>query len=289
MDYCSSCRRHLNGALVCPGCGAYAPDIAPPAQYVAEPAEEIPASGAGASEAAMADASGSGASVGFEGTAPAGQGRAARRRQLARLKKHRRRIVAATAVALVGGGLTMAALPAGRPSAGHTHAAPPPEPVNTSDTPGAAATGSSSEQPDTRVARDPGTRPASTTGRERNTADAMPDTVGTDTARTSAGAARSAAPRSATERTAFESARETAQQSAPEPPGGATGVGTADDPAPAPPTASAPAAPAPETTAPASTERPGLVGTVVDGLLSDPSADEPASSPHVCLIGVCVG
>ncbi|MFF4035526.1 hypothetical protein ACFYZ2_38300 [Streptomyces sviceus] len=31
MDYCSSCRRHLNGALACPGCGAYAPDIAPPA------------------------------------------------------------------------------------------------------------------------------------------------------------------------------------------------------------------------------------------------------------------
>ena len=31
MDYCSSCRRHLNGALVCPGCGAYAPDIAPAA------------------------------------------------------------------------------------------------------------------------------------------------------------------------------------------------------------------------------------------------------------------
>ncbi|WP_456340875.1 SCO2400 family protein, partial [Streptomyces shenzhenensis] len=29
MDYCSSCRRHLNGALACPGCGAYAPDIAP--------------------------------------------------------------------------------------------------------------------------------------------------------------------------------------------------------------------------------------------------------------------
>ncbi|WP_251143268.1 SCO2400 family protein [Streptomyces sp. McG8] len=29
MDYCSTCRRHLNGALVCPGCGSYAPDIAP--------------------------------------------------------------------------------------------------------------------------------------------------------------------------------------------------------------------------------------------------------------------
>ncbi|MGW1915529.1 SCO2400 family protein [Streptomyces sp. NPDC002076] len=33
MDYCSTCRRHLNGALVCPGCGAYAPDIAPPAAH----------------------------------------------------------------------------------------------------------------------------------------------------------------------------------------------------------------------------------------------------------------
>lgn len=30
MDYCYQCRRTLNGALVCPGCGAYAPDIAPP-------------------------------------------------------------------------------------------------------------------------------------------------------------------------------------------------------------------------------------------------------------------
>lgn len=29
MDYCSDCRRHLNGALACPGCGAYAPSIAP--------------------------------------------------------------------------------------------------------------------------------------------------------------------------------------------------------------------------------------------------------------------
>ncbi len=29
MDYCSACRRKLNGALVCSGCGAYAPDIDP--------------------------------------------------------------------------------------------------------------------------------------------------------------------------------------------------------------------------------------------------------------------
>src|SRR5882757_9174376 len=27
MDYCYTCRRILNRALVCPGCGAYAPEV----------------------------------------------------------------------------------------------------------------------------------------------------------------------------------------------------------------------------------------------------------------------
>ncbi|MER6143205.1 hypothetical protein ABT174_24715 [Streptomyces sparsogenes] len=31
MDYCPSCRRHLNGAVSCPGCGAYAGEYAYPA------------------------------------------------------------------------------------------------------------------------------------------------------------------------------------------------------------------------------------------------------------------
>ncbi|MGO4759530.1 hypothetical protein AB4212_64740, partial [Streptomyces sp. 2MCAF27] len=31
MDYCPACRRHLNGALACPGCGAYAEAYAYPA------------------------------------------------------------------------------------------------------------------------------------------------------------------------------------------------------------------------------------------------------------------
>ncbi|MGV9643790.1 SCO2400 family protein, partial [Streptomyces sp. NPDC003514] len=43
MDYCSSCRRHLNGALVCPGCGAYAPDIAPSVAGPTQPAVPGPA------------------------------------------------------------------------------------------------------------------------------------------------------------------------------------------------------------------------------------------------------
>ncbi|MET8828984.1 hypothetical protein ABZX40_15920 [Streptomyces sp. NPDC004610] len=100
MDYCSSCRRHLNGALVCPGCGAYAPDIAPAplptraaAPYTPPPPEEP------TSPTPL--------------TPPLAHGRAARRRQLARLKKSQRRAVLATAVALVGGGLTLSTMDRG--------------------------------------------------------------------------------------------------------------------------------------------------------------------------------
>ncbi|MGW2565693.1 SCO2400 family protein [Streptomyces sp. NPDC001537] len=113
MDYCSSCRRHLNGALVCPGCGAYAPDIAPvtshgrPAPAPAATAmwpevEEPPAT------EAYADA-GTGAAAAI----PLSEGRAARRRQRARWKKNQRKAVVATAVALVGGGLTVASMDRG--------------------------------------------------------------------------------------------------------------------------------------------------------------------------------
>jgi hypothetical protein len=103
MDYCSTCRRHLNGALVCPGCGAYAPDIAPPPVLspAAEPygTEEAPAAPPSAPGRALAPAG------------PSGEGRAARRRQLARWKKNKRRAAAGTVIALVGGALTVAALP----------------------------------------------------------------------------------------------------------------------------------------------------------------------------------
>lgn len=139
MDYCSSCRRHLNGALVCPGCGAYAPDIAPPGtvEYAATattgtartpavaavpPAapgtwyDDAPLAGPaayaenGAAEAAPAAAV---AAADVTDAPAAPQGRAARRRQLARWKKSQRRAVVATAVALVGGGLTLASLDRG--------------------------------------------------------------------------------------------------------------------------------------------------------------------------------
>ncbi|MFB8244404.1 hypothetical protein ACFC5X_05030 [Streptomyces sp. NPDC055952] len=159
MDYCSSCCRHLNGALVCPGCGAYAPDIdpcgiggrapasstvptvwgtaagprydatvpCPAAPDLPEPADLHPdvgpyAGAAGQPPTEQPVAAGPvaagpvpdepevaepGAADGRTGRP---QGRAARRRQMARWKKNQRRAVVATAVALVGGGLTVAAV-----------------------------------------------------------------------------------------------------------------------------------------------------------------------------------
>lgn len=134
MDYCSSCRRHLNGALVCPGCGAYAPDIAPDIAPATADGRRLPTSATTVttSEAAAPEATHSWHDSGLrdEGAVRAGldaapqsdpsedladvpsttEGRAARRRQRVRWKKNQRRAVVATAFALVGGGLTMAAM-----------------------------------------------------------------------------------------------------------------------------------------------------------------------------------
>ncbi|MET7686872.1 hypothetical protein ABZT06_02555 [Streptomyces sp. NPDC005483] len=117
MDYCSSCRRHLNGALACPGCGAYAPDIAPPAHVYATTGtaaaawDEAPKwHDAGLPEE---PATGTDPGVPSEDVADApvvAEGRAARRRQRVRWKKNQRKAVVATAVALVGGGLTVTAM-----------------------------------------------------------------------------------------------------------------------------------------------------------------------------------
>ncbi|WP_158694403.1 hypothetical protein [Streptomyces canus] len=118
MDYCSSCRRHLNGALACPGCGAYAPDIAPPAHVytttgtAAAAWDEAPKwHDAGLPEAPATDPGAPSEDVADVADAPVvAEGRAARRRQRARWKKNQRKAVVATAVALVGGGLTVSAM-----------------------------------------------------------------------------------------------------------------------------------------------------------------------------------
>ncbi|MEU6813093.1 hypothetical protein ABZ920_29755 [Streptomyces sp. NPDC046831] len=147
MDYCSSCRRHLNGALVCPGCGAYAPDIAPvnpggrtvPAPRVtmavpsAAGARNVPLPDAwretvrpGDDEAAaVRDDSADDAPDGPADTGPVRAGRAARRRRRVQWKKTQRRALVATAVALVGGGLTVASMD--RHTGGRAQAATGPE------------------------------------------------------------------------------------------------------------------------------------------------------------------
>lgn len=192
MDYCSSCRRALNWAVVCPGCGAYAPDIAPPAAYSGEapptllrsrwdgwqsPPHTGPYEGPGHQETALTattatgtagilrvgaatatDTAAYGYPYGYEdataempqasdaeppgsaeyaaaATATRGGGRSERRRQLTRWKRKKRRAAVVSAVALVGGGLTLAVLPGNRP-AGHPQTAAGPEPVAGTQTDG---------------------------------------------------------------------------------------------------------------------------------------------------------
>ncbi|MDX3671732.1 SCO2400 family protein [Streptomyces europaeiscabiei] len=222
MDYCTSCRRHLNGALVCPGCGAYAPDIAPatidsrvapsrptgttagtvmiPLPPTTPAAPMVPTLAAetwgyGATDGGWPDgpvADGSTADgftadgfateafatagsasgirdleveadadavadmdVDVAGVPAAPQGRAARRRQVARWKKNQRRAVVATAVALVGGGLTVLGMD--RQSTDRTQAATAPD---------AESLGSVEEQGSQR-----GRTPATETDDARRTAD----------------------------------------------------------------------------------------------------------------------
>ncbi|MDI9833256.1 MULTISPECIES: SCO2400 family protein [unclassified Streptomyces] len=196
MDYCSSCRRHLNGALVCPGCGAYAPDIAPSVAGPAQPAVPGPAASGrhpSAGQAPFAGQADTGpwfdasfhdgtaraagpaedgapdASEGVEGSeavTAAPQGRAARRRRRARWKKNQRRAVVATAVALVGGGLTLTSLD--RQSGDRAQAATAPEQPHTDlsgqrqqiEPPGPAAT--VPDGPEAPRAHTPTARPTAT-------------------------------------------------------------------------------------------------------------------------------
>ncbi|MFD7700794.1 hypothetical protein [Streptomyces caelestis] len=109
MDYCSTCRRHLNGALVCPGCGAYAPDIAP----AVIGGRTVPGSATAAAPRAVVTPPAPRPAASAPASTGTGTGRAARRRQLVRWRKTQRRALVATAVALVGGGLTLASVDRG--------------------------------------------------------------------------------------------------------------------------------------------------------------------------------
>ncbi|MFE1921469.1 hypothetical protein ACFW91_02710 [Streptomyces asoensis] len=204
MDYCSTCRRHLNGALVCPGCGAYAPDIAPVrvergitaapvARSAAMPTASMPAPPASTARTLPpAGVPAQAPAPAYSGIAPvaapaadvedvpsgssapyAPPGRAARRRQLARWKKNQRRAVVATAVALVGGGLTFAALD--RQTGEQAQAATTPELPPT-----AGGKDPASERTRPTVSRSDGHRTAPSAGRTADTrTDSLPSAPAT--------------------------------------------------------------------------------------------------------------
>ncbi|MET7603539.1 SCO2400 family protein [Streptomyces avermitilis] len=209
MDYCSSCRRHLNGALVCPGCGAYAPDIAPPTadggvvptwagtattgtavsasvpwEYTASDLwhdgrlRDEAAVEAGLEEAPQNDPYGD-----LEGPTPAPQGRAARRRRLARWKKNQRRAVVATAVALVGGGLTVAAMDRGSADRAQAATAPEVATMGTADEQVAEQPRPSSTPPETHLSSHTPPAQSPTTDLPRRQSAAAPPRVTPPSAR----------------------------------------------------------------------------------------------------------
>ncbi|MFE4996671.1 hypothetical protein ACFRH4_36180 [Streptomyces mirabilis] len=285
MDYCSSCRRHLNGALVCPGCGAYAPDIAPagadrglvptwvgmaptgtavsasvPWEYTASEAwHDHPLDDEAAVEAGLEEASQTDPYGDLDGAALAPQGRAARRRQLARWKKNQRRAVVATAVALVGGGLTVASMDRQSGDRAQAATAPDVETMGTADEQAAEQPRPSSTQPETHVSSH---TPAAQSPR-------------TDPARRQSAAAPSHVTPTSAQPFAAASPQPTAASATPQPLAASpSSIGTVPDHT---------STSAQETSAPAAAASPAL-GT------PQTSPTHTTTSPsHICLLLVCLG
>ncbi|MFI1157058.1 hypothetical protein [Streptomyces sioyaensis] len=227
--------------------------------------EDEPASLSGlgapyAGYAPEAEAAGAGTAGEYDGAAPDGLGRAARRRQLARWKKYRRRAAAATALALVGGGLT-ASLLQNKPATGHAQAAAAPDPTDAA-TPRTLNTSASSKEPDGHPSRHHDSRPSRGSAGRQPTVASTPSAAPTSPrpATTTAAPRHPAAPRATPHTT-----------SAP--------VGRAHD--------HDGAAAAPKTTPPPSDSQPGTGTSPTSPAPTAPTADP--TSP-TCLLGVvCVG
>lgn len=277
MDYCSSCRRHLNGALVCPGCGAYAPDIAPgaavsravPPQATAAAAYEFSPSDTWHDDGGPGDEA-----AASTGPVPAPRGRAARRREMARWKKNKRRAVVATAVALVGGGLTVTAMD--RQSADRAQAAEAP----VVPAPDVAGMGSAEE----RTQRHPG-GPAPRSGTHRSSRTAAAQSPATDVPHRQSAAPAHATPMNA--RPDAPAAPRTVAVSAPQPGNSvpSTVTETVPDPTSTPP----PQAPAPAANAGDTGNTGNTSNTGSDS--ATPASPPPAStSPsQICVLVLCIG
>ncbi|QTD99503.1 SCO2400 family protein [Streptomyces cyanogenus] len=287
MDYCSTCRRHLNGALVCPGCGAYAPDIAPPvltdrvgpdlsAESTTTGASTVTSPGTsgdgfpqgGESEPEQDTGSATGPAAGTAGVSPARPGRAARRRQLARLRKHQRRAMVATAFALVGGGLSLATLD--RHTTGQAHAATAPEDRSMGaarervETEPAQSAPQAPQAPEHRAPRTAPARHAAISATPRHqTLPAPPGTAPPVIRPKAVPSARPAVASSSEQRTT------TAASSG--------GTANTNEPAPSRTDTATPPAPAPAT---------GGREADTSGTAPAPAATSPT---QLCLLGLCVG
>ncbi|MGA5121126.1 SCO2400 family protein [Streptomyces pseudogriseolus] len=383
MDYCSTCRRHLNGALVCPGCGAYAPDIAPGVigghrvpgaaattsgtagarqradaerageagwftapERSAEPtrAVETGRSGAarsGADARAVDTARSSDTTWPVDTTRPAptastslpepvrsvaparraeasvfaaparpagpaqpvetgptadtphaalppgpGTGRAARRRQLARWKKTQRRALVATAVALVGGGITLASTDRGGNDRTQASAAPDLHGMGgTSDTADDTA-GAPSASPDRTTAP-----PQADARRGQARPEAAPATTAPPSGTHTDGAAATEVPAGgrsdASESVSRSGSRsETSQDTG----GGAPATGdsdTATRPATPPPTADDGTGTGDTGSGDGGSDQ-GDGSTAQPAPSTPPPADEPRD-PRLCLLVICLG
>ncbi|WRZ93124.1 hypothetical protein OHB54_31220 [Streptomyces sp. NBC_01007] len=133
MDYCHVCRRHLNGALACPGCGTPVDELGADA----EEADARPESGAGADvyHGEDGDAEGraarrrggrgrdAGSPGGPQGPdAPAGTSRRDRK-AAAHRRRRRRTLFVAVGFVLAAGGLSLAELGVDAPGLGPSPAA----------------------------------------------------------------------------------------------------------------------------------------------------------------------
>src|SRR4051812_21111122 len=120
MDYCHPCRRHLNGALACPGCGtsveelrAYADDADARAEGGAVSVEESPYEGdADGPRSRRRAARGGRSADGTRGGRSADGTRLSRRdRKAAAHRRRRRRVLFVSAgLILAAGGLSFAEL-----------------------------------------------------------------------------------------------------------------------------------------------------------------------------------
>uniref|UniRef100_UPI00187D3D65 SCO2400 family protein n=1 Tax=Streptomyces sp. E5N298 TaxID=1851983 RepID=UPI00187D3D65 len=104
MDYCHPCRRHLNGALACPGCGTPAHELGPSDPHLTAGEQTPPPL---AAEAAALDED---HDDGADDATPGARSSRRDRKAAAHRRRRRRTLLVAAGFVLAAGGLSLAEL-----------------------------------------------------------------------------------------------------------------------------------------------------------------------------------